>query len=344
MAQARLRAAVIGCGFFAQNHLNAWREIPEVELVAVCDRDPDRAEAARERFQVGRAYTDPEIMLSTEQLDFVDIVTTMETHRALVTMAADHGVHVIVQKPLAPSWEDCVAIVETCRTAGVRLMVHENFRFQTPILAVRAAVAEGRIGTPHFAQFSFRSGYDIYAGQPYLATEKRFILIDLGIHILDVCRAVMGEVATLYCVTQRINPNIAGEDVATTIICHKSGGTSIVDCSYSSRRLPELFPQTLLRIEGERGTIELLEDYRLRVTSDGAVEEWSVEPNAPAWTTKPWHVVQESVLNLQRQWLSAWQSGQDPETSGADNLLTYGLVMAAYNSAERNAVVVPERA
>jgi predicted dehydrogenase len=342
--QARLRVAVIGCGFFAQNHLNAWKEIPEVELVAVCDRDPDRAEAARERFQAGRAYTDPEIMLSTEHLDFVDIVTTMETHRALVTLAADHGVHVIVQKPLAPTWEDCLAIVETCRAAGVRLMVHENFRFQSPILAARRAVAEGRIGRPHFAQFSFRSGYDVYSGQPYLATEKRFILIDLGIHVLDVCRSIMGEAQTLYSVTQQINPKIAGEDVATTVIRHENGGTSIVDCSYSSRRLPELFPQTILRIEGSQGTVELLEGYLLRITSDGTVEERAVEPDAPAWTTKPWHVVQESVLNTQRHWVSAWLNGTEPETSGADNLRTYGLVMDAYSSAERNAVVVPRTA
>ena len=344
MAQARLRMAVIGCGFFAQNHLNAWGMIPEVELVAVCDRDPARAEAARARFGAARAYTDATAMFQAEQLDFVDIATTMETHRALVTLAADHGVHVIVQKPLAPNWEDCVAIVETCRAAGLRLMVHENFRFQTPILAARRAVAEGRIGRPHFAQLSFRSGYDVYAGQPYLATEKRFIIIDLGIHVLDVCRAIMGEAQTLYCVTQQINPAIAGEDVATTVIRHEGGGTSIVDCSYSSRRLPELFPQTMLRIEGARGTIELLEGYRLRITSDGAVEEQAVEPAAPAWTTKPWHVVQESVLNTQRHWVSSWLSGTEPETSGADNLRTYGLVMDAYDSAERNAVVVPRRA
>jgi hypothetical protein len=69
------------------------------------------------------------------------------------------------------------------------------------------------------------------------------------------------------------------------------------------------------------------------------VEDRSVEPDAPAWTSKPWHVVQESVLNLQRHWVAAWQNGLEPETSGADNLLTYGLVMAAYDSAERNAVV-----
>jgi D-apiose dehydrogenase len=341
MSQSKLRAAVIGCGFFAQNHLHAWSMIPDVEIVAVCDRDAARAEAAKARFGAVNAYTDAKAMFAAEHLDFVDIATTMETHRDLIGQAAAKGVHVIVQKPLAPSWADCVAIVEICRKAGVRLMVHENFRFQNPILAARKLVAEGRIGAPHFARVAFRSGYDVFSGQPYLATEKRFILIDLGIHILDICRVLMGEAKTLYCVTQSVNPAIAGEDVASMILRHDSGATSIVDCSYASRRLPDPFPQTLLRIEGATGTVELLEDYRLRLTAQGAVEEYSVEPETPAWTTKPWHVLQESVLNLQRHWVDCWRRGVPPETSGADNLRTYGLVMAAYDSAANNAVVFP---
>lgn len=341
MTQTKLRMALIGCGFFAQNHLNAWASLPDVEIVAVCDSDAAKAEAARVRFGAGHAYTDAAAMFAAERLGFVDIATTMQTHRALVELAASHGVHIIVQKPLAPSMEDCRAIVEVCAAAGLRLMVHENFRFQSPILAARRALAAGLIGKPHFLQASFRSGYDIFSGQPYLATEKRFILIDLGIHILDVCRAIMGEAETLYCQTQQINPRIAGEDVATTLIRHQDGGVSIVDCSYSSHRLPELFPQTLLRIEGERGTIELLENYRLRVTSHGEMTETDVEPVTPEWTQKPWHVVQESVLNIQRHWVEAWRVGRMPETSGADNLRTYGLVMAAYGSAEQGAVVRP---
>ncbi|HEX3984935.1 MAG TPA: Gfo/Idh/MocA family oxidoreductase [Acidisoma sp.] len=335
----KLRMALIGCGFFAQNHLHSWASIADVEIVAVCDRDETKVKAAREKFGAARAYTDAAAMFAAEALDFVDIATTMQTHRALVELAARHGVHVIVQKPLAPSSEDCQAIVEVCARAGLRLMVHENFRFQSPILAARAVLAAGRIGKAHFTQASFRSGYDVFSGQPYLATEKRFILIDLGIHILDVCRSIMGEAESLYCLTQHINPKIAGEDVATTLIRHQGGGVSIVDCSYASRRLPEPFPQTLLRIEGEHGTIELREGYRLRVTSHDEVTEELVEPAAPAWTQKPWHVLQESVLNLQRHWVESWRKDVAPETSGADNLRTYQLVMAAYRSAETRGVV-----
>ncbi|WP_227319334.1 Gfo/Idh/MocA family protein [Acidisoma silvae] len=337
--ETKLRMALIGCGFFAQNHLHSWASIPEVEIVAVCDRDAAKAEAAKQSFGAARAYTDAAEMFAAEKLDFVDIATTMQTHLALVEMAAARGVHVIVQKPLAPSFADCQTIVDTCAKAGVRLMVHENFRFQSPILAARRVLAEGRIGRPHYCQASFRSGYDVFSGQPYLATEKRFILIDLGIHILDVCRSIMGEAETLYCQTQHINPKIAGEDVATSLIRHVGGGVSVVDCSYASRRLPEPFPQTLLRIEGEHGTIELLEGYRLRVTSHGEVTEENVEPETLSWTQKPWHVLQESVLNLQRHWVDSWRKGAAPETSGTDNLRTYALVMAAYQSAESGSIV-----
>ena len=87
-ANRPLRGGLIGCGFFAQNHLNAWRDIPGVELVAVCDSDQAKAEAARQRFGAARTYGDAARMLAEERLDFVDIATPMPSHRALVELAA----------------------------------------------------------------------------------------------------------------------------------------------------------------------------------------------------------------------------------------------------------------
>lgn len=338
---AKLRAGLIGCGFFARNHLHAWNMIPDVELVAVCDVDRGRAEAARAEFGAGRAYQDAAAMLRDEKLDFVDIATTMGSHRALGELAAKSGVDAIIQKPLAPSWEDCVAIAEAFKAAGRRLMVHENFRFQTPIMAVRAAVAAGRIGKPHFAQVSFRSGFDVYAAQPYLAKEDRFILLDLGIHLLDILRTLMGEVASVQCQAQRVNPKIQGEDVATALFRHQSGAVSIVDCSYASKVEPDPFPQTLLKLEGDRGSLELRADYRLRIVSGGPVSEIPVEPDLLPWASRPWHGLQESVLNAQRHWVEAIHAGREAETSGADNLKTYALVMACYDSAQSGATVQP---
>ena len=132
-----LRGGLIGCGFFAQNHLHAWGEIDGVKLVATCDLDIQKARQASADFQIPQAYSDAAEFFERERLDFVDIVTTMPSHRALVELAAQHRVPVIVQKPFAPTWADCKAMVQACRVAGAPLMVHENFRFQAPMLAVK---------------------------------------------------------------------------------------------------------------------------------------------------------------------------------------------------------------
>jgi predicted dehydrogenase len=339
----RLRAGLIGCGFFAKNHLHAWRDLAhEVELLAVCDVDTAKAQAAAAAFGVPRWYTDATTMLERERLDFVDIVTTMPSHRALVTLAAAHGVSMIVQKPFAPTWADCLAMVEACRTAGVRLMVHENFRFQSPMLAVREALSGGAVGEITWARVSWRTAYDIYAGQPYLAKEERFLLLDIGVHVLDLVRVLVGEVERVYAETQSIRPGIAGEDAATLLLRHRSGAVSVVDGCYASRRDPDPFPETLLEVEGRDGSLVLSHGLELKVHNRSGTTVRSLRTPTLPWTAEPWHVAQESVLNTQRHWLDAWRAGREPETSGADNLKTYALVEAAYESARTHRAVTPE--
>jgi predicted dehydrogenase len=336
-----LRGALIGCGFFARNHLHAWREIDGVTLVAVCDRELDKATRAGAEFKVPHVYADAAAMFEREALDFVDIATTMPSHRALVELAARHGVAVIVQKPFAPSWVDCVAMVQACRDAQVPLMVHENFRFQAPMLALQRVLRSGAIGTPTFARISFRTGFDIYANQPYLALEERFILLDLGIHLLDLARVFLGEVATVQCQTHSVRPGLRGEDMATVLLRHAAGASCIVDCSYVSKIEPDLFPQTLVTIEGTRGSLALRADFQLDVTSDGRTTREDTSTPLRAWTSEPWHVAQESVLNTQRHWVECLRRGVPPHTSGADNLKTYALVDAAYQSARSGTAVAP---
>ena len=209
-------------------------------------------------------------MMREERLDFVDIVTTMPSHKPLVLLAARHKLPTIVQKPFAPTWQECVDMVEACAAAGVPLMVHENFRFQSPMLEVRRVLASGAIGEPTWGRITWRTGYDIYAGQPYLAREKRFILLDIGVHVLDLARVLMGEVERVYCETQSVRPGIAGEDTATITLRHRSGAVSLVDCSYAAKRDPDPFPEVLLEIEGRRGSLILSPGLELKVTSDGA--------------------------------------------------------------------------
>ncbi|MFQ5974260.1 MAG: Gfo/Idh/MocA family protein, partial [Alphaproteobacteria bacterium] len=257
MSSDTLRGGLIGCGFFAQNHLHAWRDVAGAELVAVCDLDAAKAGAAARTFGVPNHYADAVEMFSGEELDFVDIVTTMPSHRSLVELAASKGVPAICQKPFAPTMKDAEAMVEACRSTGVALMVHENFRWQRPLMALHDAIAGGGIGQPFFGRISFRSSHDVYANQPYLAKEERFIILDLAIHLLDVARYLFGEARRLTCHAATIKEGIRGEDSATMLLGHESGATSIVDCSYAAVRDPDPFPETLIEVDGDEGSVRL---------------------------------------------------------------------------------------
>jgi predicted dehydrogenase len=323
-----LKGGVIGCGFFAANHLAAWELLDGVRITAVCDRDPAKAE-----WDGAKSYTDAAAMLAAEKLDFVDIITTVESHRPLVELAAAHKVPVICQKPFARDLAEARAMVDACERAGVPLMVHENFRWQSPLMAVQDVLEAGEIGEPTYARIQFRHAYDIYANQPYLKTEKRLAIMDLGIHVLDLARFHLGEATRLHCRTQRINPKVAGEDCVTIVLDHESGAVSLVDFSFATKLSPDPFPETLVRIEGTKGTVELFQGYRLKVSGTDWSREENVEPDVPSFGAKPWHNIQESVVNIQRHWIDCLKTGREPATSGADNLKTLDLVFKAYESA-----------
>lgn len=339
MTNRTLRGTLVGCGFFSENHLNAWQGLPGVEMVAVCDLDGDKARVAAARFGNIRAYTDAEDMLRTERPDFLDVATTSSSHRPLVELAARHKVATICQKPFAETLDDARAMVAACAAAQVPLLVHENFRWQRPFRVMGEMVDAGRLGRLNFAQFSFRHGYDNYRNQPYLAEIERFTIMDVGLHLFDLARRFLGEVDTLFCRTQRMNPIVRGEDGFHASLRHVSGAVSICDVSFWTKAHPEPFPQTLARIEGDLASLELRQDYRLFVHKSGSVEAIDVGPEVPPWGAAPWHGIQDSVIAIQAHWLDCLRRGRVPQPSGADNLRTLALALAAYDSAARDACV-----
>ncbi|MEM8730415.1 MAG: Gfo/Idh/MocA family oxidoreductase [Pseudomonadota bacterium] len=334
-----MKVALIGCGFFAQNQLEAWRDIDGVAVVALCDTDPAKLAATGKAFDIARQCTDAAQLFAHGGFDIVDIATTVQSHRPLVEMAARHNVHVICQKPFASNMEDARAMVSAVEATGKTLMIHENFRWQSAVRRVIDEVRNGTIGTPFFGRVSFRSGYDVFSGQPYLAEGERFIIEDLGIHILDIARALFGDVARVSATTRRINPAIRGEDVATMLLDHKSGVTSVVDCSYATQRQPETFPQSLIEVDGDAGTIRLDAGYTLTLQTSAGSERRDLSPPVLPWASRPWHNIQESVRIIQQHFVDCLRDHATPETSGRDNLQTLGLVEATYLSAAENRTV-----
>ncbi len=326
------RGGVIGTGFFAQNQLHGWQEVDGAEIVAVCDLDESKARAAADTFGVAQVFTDAETMLQTADLDFVDIITTVNSHRPLVELAAKYGKHTICQKPFALDMDDGRAMVQACADAGVQLMVHENFRWQRPLRAVKDHL--GDVGDLFFGRVYWRSGYDVYENQPYLAEDERFIIYDLGIHLLDLARFYLGDVDDIMCTTQRVNPNIKGEDVATILLKMTSGATCVVDCSYASRMAEEIFPRTSVHLEGANGSVTLDHRHQLVHTVGQDATTETVPPLEYTWSTPPAEPIQDSVVAIQRHWVDVLRGETEPETSGADNLKTLELVFGAYESAK----------
>ncbi|HEY5627638.1 MAG TPA: Gfo/Idh/MocA family oxidoreductase, partial [Nitrospira sp.] len=149
MTSDPVRVALVGAGYFARFQLDAWLRLEGARLVAVCDRNPAthaHVTSADERIQV---YGEMGAMLDAVDLDLVDIATPPESHLALAASAAARGLSIICQKPLAPTREEALRLVEECEHAGVVLAVHENIRWTPWHREIARLIGAGKLGQSH---------------------------------------------------------------------------------------------------------------------------------------------------------------------------------------------------
>ncbi len=314
------KGGMIGCGFFSQNHQEAWRRIPNVEIVAASDLSIERARAA-----AGRAYTSVEEMLKVEDLDFVDIVTRSSTHLELVTMAAERGLAIICQKPMAPDWETARRMVEVGESHGVRIMIHDNWRWQSWYRAAAAIIARGDIGTPLGYGFRVRlkdgMGDEPYPRQAYFRQLQRFMIDEVLVHHIDTARFLFGDIASVYAAGARRNSHILGEDHVILTLRHVSDpmgwidGSSFLSHQDSARTLDEA------TFEGESGSI--------RVNGQGEI--WSGDEKI--WRDSGVGYRGDSVYATQAHFIDCLETSRPFETGARDYLQkTFAVVEAAYSS------------
>jgi predicted dehydrogenase len=336
-----LRFAMIGAGFWSRFQLAGWGELDGAQCVAVCDRDRARAAALARQCNVATVYDDARVLLARERLDFVDIVTNTEAHGELIQLAAQHELPVICQKPLALSLAEAEAAL---RTAGQRLLMHENWRWQTPLRALAAALRSERLGQVFRARMQYCSSFPVFDNQPALKDAEQFILLDMGSHLFDAARFLFGEATSLYCQMQRVHRDIRGEDVATVMLHTASGATVTIEMSYASRLEHERFPETYVTVEAERGSLELGPDFWVRETTAAGTCARRHQPPRYAWADPAYDLVQASIVDCHADLLAALQGKKTAETTGADNLKTMRLVFAAYESARSGQVIQLSRA
>ncbi|MBU1822875.1 MAG: Gfo/Idh/MocA family oxidoreductase, partial [Bacteroidetes bacterium] len=298
-----------------------------------------KAHGLAEKFGVTKIYDRVEELLAHEDLDFLDIITNVETHPCLTELAASKGIDVICQKPMADSLEKARRMVDVCKKNGVKFFVHENFRWQATIRALKKAMESGVIGKPFKARISFCSDFPVFNNQPLLAELEKFILTDVGSHILDVPRFLFGEARSLYCLTHRINERIKGEDVANIMIEMRGGVHCFVEMSYASILEKKTFPQTLILIEGTKGSLHLTEDYRIKTTTRTGTTTEKIEPNFYSWANPDYAIIHSSIVDCNRNILEGMRGGYC-ETSGEDNLKTVELIWKSYESVSSGSVVI----
>jgi predicted dehydrogenase len=335
-----LRFAIFGTGFWSRYQLAAWRELAGVECVALYNRTRAKAEALAHDFGVPAVYDDPEELLRNEQLDFIDVITDVDTHSHFVHMAAARRLPVICQKPMAPSFAEAERMVAACRAAGVPFFIHENWRWQTPIRQLKGLLDAGRIGRPFRARIAMVSGFPVFVNQPSLRELEQFVLADMGSHVLDVARFLFGEAQSLYCQTRRVHADIKGEDVATVML--KIGGATVTcEMGYAENFLEhDRFPETFILIEGQRGSIELAPDFWLRITTADGTHSRRCPPPRYAWADPAYDLVHASIVPCNANLLGALRGEAQAETTGTDNLRTVRLVFAAYESAASGQAVM----
>lgn len=338
-ATTPLRFAILGTGFWARYQLAAWREVPGAHCVALYNRTRSKAEALAREFGVASVYDNAEELLGREKLDFVDIITDVGTHSRFVHLAAKHRIPVICQKPLATTLAEAEGMFATCQGAGIPFLVHENWRWQTPIRALKAVIDGGRIGRVFRARITYSNSFPVFDNQPFLKDLEQFILTDIGTHILDTARMLFGEAETLYCRTTRVHPGIKGEDVATVLLGMASGATVTCEMSYASRVEHDRFPETFIVVEGDRGSAELGPDYWVRETSADGTSARRCPPPYFAWADPRYALAQTAGVACNENLLRALRGEGPAETTASDNLRTLALVFGSYESARAYRVV-----
>ena len=315
------KGALIGCGFFSQHHQEAWRRMPDAEIVAACDLSIERARAV-----APRAYTSAKEMLKVEDLDFVDIVTRSTTHLELISMAAERGLAVICQKPMAPDWATACRMVEISESHDVRVMIHDNWRWQSWYRAAGAIITRGDIGTP--LNYGFRchvgqgTGDEPYPKQAYFRELPRFLIDEVLVHHIDTARFLFGDIASVYAEGARRNHRIVGEDHVILTLRHVNDAMGLIEGHTFQKQADTRSTHDEATFEGDSGSI--------RINRLGEI--WSGEEKI--WTNDQMDGYRgDSVYATLAHFIDCLKSGR-PFESGAREYLekTFAAVEAAYAS------------
>ncbi len=249
-----LRTAVVGCGKVGHLHAKALSRLPDSEFVAACDTDLERARQFAAGYHV-EAYHDVKEMITTSRVEALTVCTPHPVHAAPAVEAANAGVHVLIEKPLAASLEDCDAIIDAGKRNQVRIGMISQRRLYAPCQRVKRAIEEGKLGRTVLGSIAMYGWRDqaYYRSDPWRGSWKAEgggILVNQAPHHLDMLQWFMGPVDELFGYWDNLNhPYIEVEDTAIAVLRFKNGALGNIVLSNSQN--PALYGR--IYVHGSNG-------------------------------------------------------------------------------------------
>lgn len=327
-----LRGAVVGCGAISAFHLAGWRRIPEVEIVALADLDPARADARRREFApAATLHATLEDAAAAGRLDFVDILTPPALHRAHCLAAARAGLHIICQKPLCDRLEDAAALVAELQAYPKLFAVHENHSYRPWFLEIQRAHREGFFGTLHYVRLEQHDPRE--PPERFKVEAERGLLLEYGVHLADMLRVLLGEPDAVRARLHRVNPRVRGDSLAH-VVWEYAEASAVLDISWKAGGVPQ-GSALVIGDAGEawfEGRMTRGHTARFRmVRGDKVVKD---ERRCPT------DDYAEAFYLLQRAFADSMLTGGTAPQAAPDNLRSLALTFAGYDAARTGRAVI----
>lgn len=254
-----IKFAIVGCGRIAKRHseLLGYSEISGAKLVAVCDLNSDKANSLGKIFSIP-SFSDMHEMMSRIEVDVVVVLTESGNHAKDVIALSRYGKHIVVEKPMALTLHDADEMIKACDSAGVKLFVVKQNRFNVPVLKLKKALEEGRfgkltLGTTRVRWCRTQDYYDQASWRGTWALDGG-VLANQASHHIDLLEWLMGDVESVFAMSTTMLANIEAEDTAVVSLRFKNGALGVIEATTTAR------PRDLegsISILGEGGVVEI---------------------------------------------------------------------------------------
>lgn len=331
-----LRAGVVGVGGISSMHVHGYRTA-NAALVAVCDVDVETAKRRAQAWDVPQVYADAQRMFDEASLDVVSICTPASTHHDLVIAAAQAGIHVLCEKPIALDLHEAEAMIDACDEAGVTLQIGHQLRSDGAVAQARKMLDEGVLGRVAFVRL--RQAHD-WGGasqvRPSFATRASGgggTLLDNGCHMMDLVRYLGGDVDEVYARVATCRWPIELEDTSLVSLRFTNGALGTVENAWTATGWEEGF-----WIYGSEGSLE----WTNRHGPPQLVHSFRHSPGT-TWSETDvarYDFAGESTYDREIRAFLETVRGERPNVcTGRDGCEAVRIVLAAYDSASKNAPV-----